>query len=38
MRFAVATAARAWLTAEQVINTWPAEELRRFLAKGRPHR
>jgi DNA polymerase (family 10) len=38
MRFAVATAARAWLTAEQVINTWPADKLRHFLAKGRPHR
>jgi DNA polymerase (family 10) len=38
MRFAVATAGRGWTTADRVINTLPPEELRRFLAKGRPGR
>ncbi len=35
-RFGVATAQRGWLTAEDVINTWPLRELRSFLRKGRP--
>jgi DNA polymerase (family 10) len=35
MRFGVATAQRGWLTAEDVINTWPLGKLRRFLRKGR---
>jgi DNA polymerase (family 10) len=38
MRFAVATAGRGWTTPDRVINTLPLEELRRFLAKGRPGR
>src|SRR5215207_9204467 len=38
MRFAVATAGRGWTTPDRVINTLPMEELRRFLAKGRPGR
>lgn len=32
MRYGVATAQRGWLTKEDVINTWPLTELRRFLA------
>jgi len=35
MRFGVATAQRGWVTAEDVINTWPLQKLRKFLAKGR---
>lgn len=35
LRFGVATAQRAWIEPDQVINTWPLERLRRFLAKGR---
>ena len=38
MRFAVATAGRGWTTPDQVINTLPLDELRRYLAKGRPGR
>ena len=38
MRFSVATAGRGWITREQVVNTLPERELRRFLAKGRRHR
>jgi DNA polymerase (family 10) len=34
LRFGVGTAQRGWLTAEDVINTWPLERLRGFL--GRP--
>jgi DNA polymerase (family 10) len=34
MRFGVGTARRGWLTADEVINTWPWGRLRRFL-KGR---
>ena len=34
MRFGVLTARRAWLEPEQVINTWPLERLRRFLARS----
>jgi DNA polymerase (family 10) len=35
MRFGVGTAARGWLTKDDVINAWPLSKLRRFLAKGR---
>ena len=34
MRFGVLTARRAWLGAEHVVNTWPLERLRAFLAKA----
>jgi DNA polymerase (family 10) len=33
LHFGVATARRAWLTAEDVINTWPTEKLLDWLAK-----
>lgn len=35
MRYGVAVAQRGWVSADQVINTWPLRRLRRFLAKGR---
>ncbi|ONK11361.1 DNA polymerase/3'-5' exonuclease PolX [Streptomyces sp. MP131-18] len=36
MRYGVGTAQRGWLTADDVINTWPATRLARFLhAPGR---
>src|SRR6266508_715906 len=35
LRFSVATAGRGWITGEQVVNTLPERDLRRFLAKGR---
>ncbi|HEV8572289.1 MAG TPA: DNA polymerase/3'-5' exonuclease PolX [Actinomycetota bacterium] len=35
MRFGVATAQRGWVTRDDVINTWPLQKLRKFLAKGR---
>jgi DNA polymerase (family 10) len=35
MRFGVATAQRGWVEPRQVINTWPLDRLRRFLATGR---
>jgi DNA polymerase (family 10) len=35
LRFGVGTARRGWLTADEVINTWPLGRLRRFLRKGR---
>ena len=35
LHFGVATARRAWLTAEDVINTWPAEKLLSWLQKKR---
>jgi DNA polymerase (family 10) len=35
MRFGVAMAQRGWASKADVINTWPLDELRRFLAKGR---
>jgi DNA polymerase (family 10) len=35
MRFGVATAQRGWVTKDDVINTWPLQKLRKFLAKGR---
>ncbi|MFF3766515.1 DNA polymerase/3'-5' exonuclease PolX [Streptomyces sp. NPDC001922] len=43
LRYGVGTAQRGWLTAEDVINTWPLDRLRRFLhragrAPGRPRR
>ena len=33
--YGVGTAQRGWLTRRDVINTWPLEELRAFLRKGR---
>jgi len=36
MRYGVAQAQRGWLTADDVINAWPLQKLRRFLRKGRP--
>lgn len=33
MRFGVATAQRGWVEPSGVINTWPLERLRRFVAK-----
>jgi DNA polymerase (family 10) len=35
MPYGVGTAQRGWLTPDDVINTWPLDELRAFLAKGR---
>jgi DNA polymerase (family 10) len=35
LRYGVATAQRGWLTADDVINTWPLPRLREFLRKGR---
>jgi DNA polymerase (family 10) len=35
IRFGVATAQRGWVTAAEVINTWPLRRLQRFLDKGR---
>jgi DNA polymerase (family X) len=35
MRYGVGTAQRGWLTADDVINTWPVRRLRTFLRKGR---
>jgi len=35
MQFGVATAQRGWLEPKDVINTWPLDELRTFLAKKR---
>jgi DNA polymerase (family X) len=35
MRYGVGTAQRGWLTADDVINTWPLRGLRTFLRKGR---
>ncbi|MFF3003599.1 DNA polymerase/3'-5' exonuclease PolX [Kitasatospora sp. NPDC057940] len=32
-RFGIGTAQRGWLTAEDVINTWPWQRLKRFLRK-----
>jgi len=36
LRFGVGTAQRGWLSAEDVINTWPLDRLRAFL--GRPRK
>ncbi|MFI6519586.1 DNA polymerase/3'-5' exonuclease PolX [Spirillospora sp. NPDC050679] len=33
VRYGVGTAQRGWLTPDDVINTWPLERLREFLAK-----
>ena len=35
LRFGVGQAQRGWLTAADVINTWPLDKLRNFLRKGR---
>jgi DNA polymerase (family 10) len=35
MPYGIGTAQRGWLTADDVINTWPLDKLRAFLAKGR---
>ncbi|WP_106176551.1 DNA polymerase/3'-5' exonuclease PolX [Prauserella shujinwangii] len=35
LRYGVGTAQRGWLTADEVINTWPLGRLREFLRKGR---
>jgi DNA polymerase (family 10) len=35
MPYGVGTAQRGWLTASDVINTWPLDRLRAFLRKGR---
>jgi DNA polymerase (family X) len=35
MRYGIGTAQRGWLTADDVINTWPLPRLLEFLAKGR---
>lgn len=34
-RYGTGTAQRGWLTADDVINTWPLDRLRAFLRKGR---
>lgn len=36
IRFGVGTAQRAWLTKDDVVNTWPLAKLRKFLAAKRP--
>jgi DNA polymerase (family X) len=36
MPYGAGTAQRGWLTPDDVINTWPLDKLRAFLAKGRP--
>ncbi|MFF1787306.1 DNA polymerase/3'-5' exonuclease PolX [Kitasatospora sp. NPDC058243] len=36
-RFGIGTAQRGWLTAEDVINTWPWQRLKRFLRKDALH-
>ncbi|HKR67456.1 MAG TPA: DNA polymerase/3'-5' exonuclease PolX [Streptosporangiaceae bacterium] len=38
LRFGVGTAQRGWLTAEDVINTWPLDRLRAFLGRPRSPR
>ena len=38
VRFGVGMAQRGWVEKADVINTWPLPKLKRFLAKGRPHR
>jgi DNA polymerase (family 10) len=35
MRYGVAVAQRGWVSADEVINTWPLDRLCKFLAKGR---
>ncbi|HUJ07743.1 MAG TPA: DNA polymerase/3'-5' exonuclease PolX [Streptosporangiaceae bacterium] len=34
LKYGVGTAQRGWLTPDDVINTWPLDHLRAFLAKG----
>jgi DNA polymerase (family X) len=34
LRYGVGTAQRGWLSADDVINTWPLDRLREFLRKG----
>jgi DNA polymerase (family X) len=34
LRYGVAVAQRGWVSPGEVINTWPLERLRGFLAKG----
>jgi DNA polymerase (family 10) len=38
LRFGVATAQRGWLTADDVINTWPLAKLNRFISAKRRQR
>lgn len=35
LRFGIGTAQRGWLTTDDVINTWPVERLREFIAAKR---
>jgi DNA polymerase (family 10) len=35
MQYGVATAQRGWLTADDVINTWPLPRLTEFVRQGR---
>ncbi len=35
IRYGAAVAQRGWVSADEVINTWPLDRLRGFLAKGR---
>ena len=35
IRYGVAVAQRGWVSADEVINTWPLDRLRGFLSKGR---
>jgi DNA polymerase (family 10) len=35
LQYGVATAQRGWLTADDVVNTWPLQRLADFLRKGR---
>jgi DNA polymerase (family X) len=35
MKYGVGAAQRGWLTADDVINTWPLDKLRKFLRKDR---
>ncbi|MET7935499.1 DNA polymerase/3'-5' exonuclease PolX [Streptomyces sp. NPDC005322] len=37
MRYGVGVAQRAWLTPDDIINTWPLTRLRRFLRKDAGH-
>jgi DNA polymerase (family 10) len=34
MRYGLAVAQRGWLTPQDVINTWPLDEIRRFSQKS----
>ena len=38
LRFGIGNAQRGWLTADDVINTWPLDRLRAFLGKPPPTR